>query len=239
MIAVTIRTANRAPHPNHLRNTVGQLLTQGVSTSDIYVSVTDPDARWLESELAGMPVHLDVPIIRRTPNENGLAMIASIPEPERYEWVLLLEDDLQFCRDFLGSVERWLAKFAQPHRHLYRFFGFTDPPRKAAAYDVRLERLRASQAQAMRTPEAMQFLAWGRQHLHDWPLLTAWGRKHQQDAYRGFDKFTATFCLITWPGRPGLASHPHFVKHIGLTSSIHQRTASADARFAGVNWSFR
>lgn len=235
-IAVTIRTANRAPHKNYLGATVRQLLAQGVNMEDIHIAATDPDVAWLARELSASTWRLDVPAAKRTPNENGLAQIAMV-EPSSYDWILLLEDDLEFCADFLGSVERWLERYARADRHVYRFFGFNVPSRPKAAYDVRLERIRASQAQALRMADALDFLAWGRAHLHDWPLQTAWGRAYT-DHWRGFDKLVASWALTRWPGQPALASHPQFVRHVGQHSSIHARTAWNDAAFAGRTWSF-
>lgn len=238
MIAVTIRTADRSPKPNYVGATVRQLLAQGVAPDHLYVAATDPEVGWLRRELASLQCYIDVPQVKRGPNENGLAQIACVPMPTRYDWILLLEDDLQFCADFLGSVERWLAKHARKQRHLYRFFGFAVPPGRVAAYDCRLERLRGSQAQALRVADALDFLAWGRAHLHDWHQQTPWGRV-LTDPWRGFDKFLATWALSRWPHEPGLISHPHFVRHVGMQSGLHGRTVANDREFAGTHWSYQ
>ncbi len=235
-IAVTIRTADRSPNKNYLGATVRQLVAQGVPVDDLHIAATDPNIDWLARELDGLLVRVDVPALRRTPNENGLAQIDAV-NPHRFDWVLLLEDDLEFCADFLGSVERWLIRYERPDRHVYRFFGFNVPTKPKAAYDVRLERIRASQAQALRMADALDFLAWGREHLHDWPRQTTWGRAYT-DTWRGFDKLVASWALTRWPNQPALASHPQFVRHVGMQSSIHARTAWNDGHFGGRDYSF-
>jgi SAM-dependent methyltransferase len=233
-LALTMRTADRRPGPNYVGGTVRRLLAQGIPPAEIHVCATAPTIGWLEAELAGCPpVRLHVPSSPRTPNENGLAQIACLGDPAAYAWILLLEDDLVFCADVAGSVWRWLRTHARVDRHVYRFFGFRlpRPAPHVRAYDFPLPGLCGSQAVALRGVDAADFLAWGTANLETW------------GGFRGnpriaFDKLLAAWALTRWPGQPCLMSHPLFVKHIGLRSSIHARAIGNDALFAGEHWRY-
>jgi SAM-dependent methyltransferase len=232
-LALTIRTADRTPGPNYVGGTVRRLLAQGVPPARIHLCATAPDVAWLRTELAGVPpVTLHVPAERLTPNRNGLAQIACLGDLSAYDWVLLLEDDLVFCADFGLSVWRWLQCAARADRHVYRFFGFRlRPPTGAFAYDWPLRGLCGSQAVALRSADAADFLAWATANLETWGGFRG-------NAAIAFDKLIASWALARWPGQPGVVSHPLFVKHIGLTSSIHARAIGNDALFAGEDWRY-
>lgn len=233
-LAITLRTANRAPHPNYVGGTVARLVAQGVDPAAIHVCATDPETTWLRAELQGTPVTLHVPTRRLTPNENGLAQIRVL-DPAAADWVLLLEDDLVFCQDFIGSVRRWLLRAGRPDRNVYRFFSFRIRPpgsRSTTAYDWPLKNMCGTQAVALRMPDAQDFLAWADLNLETW------------GGFRGnpriaFDKLMAAWALHRWPDRPGVMSHPLFVQHIGDISSIHPRAARNDAFFAGARWTYQ
>jgi SAM-dependent methyltransferase len=232
-IAITMRTANRAPKPNYVGETVRRLVAQGVAPERIHLCATHPDVVWLERELGGIPVTLDVPRVPRTPNQNGLAQIQTI-DPTSADWILLLEDDLNFCADFLGSVERWIQDWARPNRHLYRLFGFRVTPARSApgAYDdLTLPRFAGSQAVLLRMDDAQDFLAWGQANLETWGGFRG-------NAKIAFDKLLATWLHAQWPGEPPVMSHPLFVKHVGFQSSLHPKAAVNDRLFAGAAWSY-
>ena len=232
-VALTMRTADRSPNPNYVGDTIGRLVAQGVDPADIHVCPTAPETGWLARQLRGYAVTLHTPASRRTPNENGLAQIRVL-DPTLYDWVLLLEDDLAFCADFLGSVQRWVIKAARHDRHVYRLFGFSlKPPkgRAVASYDWKLQGLCGSQAVLLRMSDAQDFLAWADANLETW------------GGFRGnvkiaFDKLIASWALARWPGQPGVVSHPLFVRHVGLKSSLHPRAIGMDHLFAGTAWRF-
>jgi hypothetical protein len=236
-VALTIRTADRAPHPNYVGHTVRRLVAQSVEPAALHVCATAPDVRWLDRALEGVAVTRHVPDRKLSPNENGLAQIAAV-DAASADWILLLEDDLAFCADFVGSVQRWLVAHARPDRHVHQFFGFAMPPAaRPPVYDVSLLKLRASQAIALRLSDALDFAAWGAAHLQTWRRRTPWGST-SGDPRIAFDKFIAAWALTRWPGQPGLMSHPHFVKHVGLRSSIHGATMRNDAGFGGEAWAY-
>jgi hypothetical protein len=232
-IALTMRTADRSPKPNYVGGTVKRLLAQGLDPTSIHLCATDPNVAWLDAELRGAAVTQHVPAQRLTPNQNGLAQIRVL-DPASADWVLLLEDDLGFCADFLGSVQRWIVKAARPDRHVYRLFGFRlTPPRtgRVVAYDWTLTGLCGSQAVLLRMADAQDFLAWADANLETWGGFRG-------NAKIAFDKLLASWALYRWPGQPGVVSHPLFVQHIGLKSSLHPRAVGMDHLFAGARWRF-
>jgi len=233
-LAITMRTADRSPKPNYLGGTVRRLLAQGIPPSELQICLTDPDTRWLSGQLGASigSVTLHVPSRQRTPNENGLAQIASL-DPNVYDWVLLLEDDLSFCADFVASVKRWIGAAARPNRHLYRLFGFrVSPPHgHVGFYDDRLDRCAGSQAVLLRMEDAQDFLVWSRANLETWGGFRG-------NAKIAFDKLLASWVLARFGREPGVMSHPMFVKHIGKVSSLHPSTTQMDRFFAGDTWSY-
>jgi SAM-dependent methyltransferase len=232
-VAIAMRTADRSPKPNYVGGTLRRLLAQGLDPASVHLCATHPDVRWLDAELQGRTVTLHRPERPLSPNENGLAQIRVL-NPSSADWVLLLEDDLGFCADFLGSVQRWIVKAARPDRHVYRLFGFgLRPPTKRAGpfYDWKLQGLCGSQAVILRMADAQDFLAWA-----DVNLVT-WGG-FRGNAKIAFDKLLASWALARWPGQPGVVSHPLFVQHVGDVSSLHPRAVRNDRLFAGSAWRF-
>lgn len=233
-VAITMRTANRAPHPNYVGGTIRRLVEQGVDPASIHLCVTAPDTAWLDRELGDLAVTRHVPAATLSPNQNGLEQIRVL-DPLAYDWVLLLEDDLAFCADFVGSVERWLRAAARPTRNVYRLFSFrVRPPssRKVAAYDWPLKNMCGTQAVLLRMADAQDFLVWADANLETWGGFRG-------NAKIAFDKLMAAWALHQWPDRPGVLSHPFFVKHVGLVSSIHPAASHMDQLFAGPRWAFR
>ena len=232
-VAIAMRTADRSPNPNYVGGTIRRLLAQGIDPASVHLCATHPDVRWLDRELQGQAVTLHRPERPLSPNENGLAQIRVL-DPASADWVLLLEDDLAFCADFLGSVQRWIVKAERPDRHVYRLFGFSlTPPkgRAVASYDWKLQGLCGSQAVLLRMADAQDFLAWSDANLETWGGFRG-------NAKIAFDKLIASWALARWPGQPGVVSHPLFVRHVGLKSSLHPRAIGNDRLFAGAGWRF-
>lgn len=240
-IALVMRTTDRRRvarpvHANYVKGTVAQLIKQGVTDLRLQLSKrTDIDwiVRELGPDLYGQ-VQTLAPPEDLSANATALAGLASV-DLEAVDWVLLLEDDLTFCRDFVGSVQRWLVAHGRADRHVFRFFGFFPPPRRTvSAFDHPLPKLVASQAIALRVADARDFLAWGYKHLHTWR-----GRDPgHADPGVAFDKFVATWAIAQWPNCPGVLSWPFFVDHIGDQSSLHRIGGMNHAGFAGTRWSF-
>lgn len=129
-------------------------------------------------------------------------------------WVLFMEDDLDFCRDFLGSVGRFLDKYGHDER--YRLFAF------GAAYDQINQAVRngddcwpypidafyGTQCFAIRAADAVSL---GNYISSNPPIRTV----NNPDAY---DLMFHTWAKNLYPGNCFLASAPSFVQHIGRQS---------------------
>lgn len=231
-VVLTIRTANRAPQTNYLSATVANLLWQGVRPGQIHLFATDPDVSWLPVMDYGIKVH--IPPRRLTPNENGIAQVLALDLVEA-DWIVMTEDDLEWCADPLGSIARWLDGHERDDVSIYRFFAFgplaNQGPNVAA---TQLTEQKGSQAVAMRAADARRFAAWALQHRTDWRPK---GAPFQHRPHDGFDKLLGYWAMRDKGERIGLVSLPFFCRHVGVQSSIHSHGKRMDHLFAGANWS--
>lgn len=225
-LLLTIRTANRAPKRNYLARTVQNLIAHGVEPDQIHVFATHPDVSWLPE----MPdIGLHVPAYRLTPNENGVAPIRLLHDITA-DWIILSEDDLEWCDDPLDTMARWLATYAQPDVLVYRFFAFDRlTPRGKHVASAPLKEQKGSQVIALRAADALRFAAWATVHRTDWRPKWA---PFQDRPHDGFDKLVGYWALQDRPLVPfGFVSQPFFVKHVGLESSLHSHGRQMDAAF--------
>lgn len=235
-ILFTLRTADRSPKPNYLWQTVRTLRAQGLRAEDIHVYPTSPqDAWWATSQVSGMAM-VYLPPARRTANANGLAPITLLNDLDA-DWIVLSEDDLEWCADPIGSMSRWLERHATPDVVMYRFFAFDrlTPMTKHAA-TAPLREQKGSQAVALRAADARRFAAWATAHPLDWRPK---GAPFQDRPHDGFDKLLGYWALQDRPSvTTGLVSQPFFVKHIGVQSSLHGRGVRMDAQFIGATQAY-
>lgn len=235
-LLLTIRTADRTPKRNYLGRTVLSLLSQRVATGDIHLCPTDPDIAWMPySEPHGVWVH--APHRRVTANENGIAQVALL-DHFKADWIVMSEDDLEWCDDPIGSMARWLDDHARPDVSVYRFFTF-DRLTLCGTHvaSVPLHEQKGSQVVAMRAADARRFAEWAHAHQANWRPKSApfQGRTHD-----GFDKLIGYWALQDRPSTTvGLVSWPFFVRHIGVESSLHAFGKRIDASFAGESWSYK
>lgn len=229
----TMRTADRSPKRNYLWATVESLRGHGVAGSDIHVFPTDPDIGWLRHEVQYPAMVLYPPRSRRLANENGIAPIALLDQIDA-DWIILSEDDLEWCADPIGSMSRWLKAYATPDVVMYRFFAFGSMPLaslNAHVAKVPLREQRGSQAVALRAADARRFAAWAKAHPLDWRPK---GAPFQDRPHDGFDKLLGYWALQDRPDvTTGLVSRPFFVRHLGVESSLHGRGVRMDAYFIG------
>ncbi len=231
-ILFTIRTADRAPKSNYLWSTVQSLRTHGVAGSDIHVFPTDPDIGWMLTEMQYQCAAIHRPAERLTANQNGIAPIALL-ETIDSDWIILSEDDLEWCADPIGSLSRWLTDHATPDVLMYRFFAFGKLTHVNAHVDsAPLREQKGSQAVALRTADARRFAAWAKAHPLDWRPKDA---PFQHRPHDGFDKLLGYWALQDRPQTSiGLVSRPFFVRHIGTQSSLHSRGVHMDSQFIGA-----
>ena len=230
----TIRTADRAPKRNYLGATVKGLQQQGMSGADIHVFPTDPEIGWMLSEVpyGSVTIHPTKTSLRA--NANGIRPIALLDTIDA-DWIILSEDDLEWCADPIGSMSRWLETYQQPDVVMYRFFAFDRLTQVSAhATTAPLCEQRGSQAVALRAEDARRFAAWAQAHPLDWRPK---GAPFQNRPHDGFDKLLGYWALQDRPEmRTGLVSRPFFVKHTGVQSSIHSRGVRRDEQFGANAW---
>lgn len=215
-VLFTIRTADRTPKQNYLRRTVWNLIDAGLAADQIHVVPTDPDVSWMPP-LPG--VHVHVPTARRTANMNGVALV-DVLEQYPADWIVLSEDDLEWCDRPLETVADWLAMHEDPDVLVYRFFAFDRLKfQRSRAACAPLREQKGSQAVALRANDARRFAAWARAHVLDWRPK---GAPFQDRPHDGFDKLIGYWALQEQTPAPyGLVSQPFLVRHIGKESSLH------------------
>jgi hypothetical protein len=235
-LLLTIRTADRAPKPNYLWKTVESLRRHGVAGADIHVFPTDPDMGWLLTEVPYPAMTLHPPDRRMRANENGIRPITLLDAIDA-DWIILSEDDLEWCADPIGSMARWLETFQRPDVVMYRFFSFDRLTQVSAhAVTAPLCEQKGSQAVALRASDARRFAAWSEAHPLDWRPK---GAPYQNRPHDGFDKLLGYWALQDRPSMmTGLVSRPFFVKHLGVHSSLHGRGVTKDAQFIGAGRSY-
>lgn len=232
----TMRTADRSPKRNYLGATVESLRRQSVAGADIHVFPTGPDTGWMLTQVPYQAVTVHTPIERRHANANGIAPIALLDRIEA-DWIILSEDDLEWCADPLGSLSRWLETYATPDVMIYRFFAF-DRVKVVSAHAATapLREQKGSQVVALRAADARRFAAWAMAHPLDWRPN---GAPFQHRPHDGFDKLLGYWALQDRPDvTTGLVSQPFFVKHLGVQSSLHGRGIRMDRQFIGAQQAY-
>lgn len=225
-LLLTIRTADRSPKPNYLARTVQSLWTAGVRSEEIHVFPTAPDVAWMP-ELPGVAVYR--PEARRSPNMNGIAPIAlldAIPA----DWIVLSEDDLEWCEAPLETMAHWLHDHARSDVRVYRFFAFDAvSPMGTSVGTAPLREQKGSQVVALRADHAKRLATWALAHPTDWRPR---GAPFQDRPSDGFDKLVGYWALAEAPEvRVGLVSRPFFVRHIGVHSALHKYGRTIDSTF--------
>jgi len=233
-VLFTIRTADRSTkrnYRNYFRTTAQNLLLRGVKPDQIHVFPTDPDVAWM-AEVPG--AHIHAPEVRRTPNMNGIAPIALLDTIDA-DWIVLSEDDLEWCGDPIDSMARWLQDYARPDVSVYRFFALERQMLRLGPHVAAtpLREQKGSQVIALRAEDARRFATWASAHPLDWRPK---GAPFQDQPHAGFDKLVGYWALQDRPSTSfGLVSQPFFVRHIGLESSLHSHGVTRDREFIGAH----
>lgn len=168
--------------------------------------------------------------LHRSRNANALECLR-IGIASQAPWILFVEDDVDFCRDFLGSVDRWLARHARRDRHLYSFA----TPYKGVcqaweqgltSWDFPARNFYGNQALAFSRSDAISAENYIRRRLPTW------------DTGQGFDLLLKEWALGSFRCEFFLSSVPSFVQHMGQESSIHFGRFHAVSGWAGRDWSY-
>jgi hypothetical protein len=218
---IVIRAIDRAPMA-YLSSTVAGLHGQGIPKDRIHVFPTAPGTSWIDRLTRGRAtVHEPARLYRATENM-GIALGGA----PACEWVIHLEDDARICRDFLGSVGRWIDAHVNDGVRLVSFF--TPSIRRqmqlaagqVSALSFPLDRWTSSVCVALRGPDAAAAGPWILATAPTWrvgPNFPSWA------THRGADKMIAAWQRVAYPTVPNaLASVPCLVQHVGRTSSLRR-----------------
>lgn len=189
---IVMNTANRQDDISYLQTTVQNLANANVFSSFLF---------------GGFFIfHTDKPFSHNT-QQNALRALEKGYE-NNTEWVIFLEDDVDFISDFLESVDNWLSEFYKPEVLFYPFGAayqeVHDTSKKCWEYPPEL--FYGCQAYAIHKSQLEKLILFFREaneaqlFMHDM-LLRQWALSEKSS-------FLLTPC-------------PSFIQHIGIFSSIH------------------
>jgi glycosyltransferase involved in cell wall biosynthesis len=150
---------------------------------------------------------------KRTLHQTAAVAIRSASEAAA-RWVLVLEDDIDVCDDFLESVAAWLEQHATSRHRMYAFGASYSP-------QIRLANNAGRTIWPYHIPQfyGAQALAWARE---DAQQLAEW--LGDDPSYKGNRDAHHDILLQQWGQGLGLthfaASVPSFVQHIGTESTL-------------------
>ncbi len=243
MISVAIKTADRSPKRNYLRQTLSNLQRAGVFDSqhlagDIVLmdSGIGPDPRvFLAGGANGFPrVRIDGEDFR-TLHQNAACAIRVAAREERADWVLVLEDDIDVCARFLESVEAWLGDHAVDGPMMYVFGA------NYAHIQARVQEGKSIWHYPCHAFYGALACAWRRGHaaaLAEWlgPDPFYLNKDGGEIRNRGHD-----LLLARWGKAMGLthfrASAPCFIQHIGLESGLDNKKIEYGG-WSGPSWCY-
>ncbi|HEY1171056.1 MAG TPA: hypothetical protein VGH19_06755 [Verrucomicrobiae bacterium] len=231
---IVLRTVDRAPEAeNYLFKTLANLERAGLFRSSIpfqLVIFSDREAGGaFQAELADWRLkYPDLITVeksdkRLTPNQNAAWALhhASI---QPAQWVLFLEDDVDFCADFLESVDVWRRRVEHPDIKLYSLCAAYEGVRLAqVVWEYPVKDFYGTQAYLLRHDVAVdlaEFLS-------------------KKPKWKGKDK-GHDMLLKEWAGKKArfVAAAPNFIQHIGKQSSLHLGRFHDYPSWPGQDWSF-
>jgi len=165
-----------------------------------------------------------VPDVKLTANENAAAVFTDLGNSE-CEYAVFFEDDLKFCLDFVGSVDRWLTRRSVEYP-LYAFY---------ASYSQIREQCNKKR----------DFWRYPTSHFYGTQcvcvkrgLAKVFGEAIKADT-RPILYDMVMKDVLGGIGRYLLASAPCFVEHVGIRSSIHTHAFHQSFQFIGENRSYQ
>lgn len=217
-----MRTCDRAPGPNYLRKTFDNARRAGFFQSPHLTSfdvvVSPPVTKSLRRALSLAPDFVTVHEARRalTPNEAATEAHA-LANWRGADYVLFLEDDLDFCSDFLGSVARWLEDHDNTNVRdegypLFVFGHVLGGHPRATAEEWKASGFYGTQCYAVPKERHGHLVEWLSENpQYDDGRGTRVNRCHDLRLHNWADEIGAQFFLAT---------SPSFVSHIGEVSGM-------------------
>jgi hypothetical protein len=260
--SIVIGTLDRAPQQNYLSMMLSNLSRAGLWDSPVPFSVDIVDSgsahphSYLEEQtklslpaqaivtfhtMPSIPRDVQVPQfavkdkrdgrLRRSRNANGVECLR-VGAATGAPWVLFIEDDVDFCADFLGSVDRWLTRHARRDRPMY---SFATPYKMVCqawesgqtSWNFPVKGFYGNQALAFTNRDARSAADFIEQRMKTW------------DTGQGFDLLLKEWATHAKRAEFFLSSVPSFVQHIGKESSLHLGRFHEVSGFAGTEWSYQ
>lgn len=264
-ITVVMITVDRSPKRNYLQDTISNLRWGGVFQSERLRSFTlvvgqpiqrgvvdDDPSRDYDGVISDMGMRYSINAItadhRLLPCENaGRALIlgSKLASAHPQGWVLFLEDDIDCCADFLGSVGRWLDKYGTEFGNLFHnssalySFGCAYPQISYASGDIWQHRpftFYGTQAIALR-PNFAQALG---------AMISSNPKIEHHDPTESNRLLSPAEYDLMISHCAGFGHHsisasiPSFVQHIGMESSLSDRSpCHTFPSWPGREWSYR
>lgn len=216
-IGAVIKTKDRSPKRNYLGETYKNLERAGVLASShlAFLKIMDSGSP-VQFFKDNLPLQLDARNLFTHPRtlQQNAARCIQLASVGTHDFAMVLEDDLDFCDEFLEQVVAWLED--NPHYLMYVLGANYDQIRHivekgGSVWHYPVTAFYGAQALVWRREDAAQLAEWlgpdphrngTRDHGHDL-LLQEWGKS------RGVEHF--------------LASAPCMVQHIGVQSGIGNR----------------
>ncbi len=226
-ISIVIKTLDRSAvgSTNYLGKTLHNLKRGGVFSSPHLGSIDIVDGgslnfgRYIQSEVPNIQHKVICSTSMSTLQQNGQRSIqcgAKRAKQAGYQWVMVLEDDVDVCGDFLESIIAWLEDHATPNPNMYVLGASYEQIEQCIQdgmtwWDYPINAFYGAQALVWRTRDAVQLAEWlgpnpskdGTTDCKHDLLLQDWGRE------LGLEYFMATA--------------PSLVQHIGIQSGIDNR----------------
>lgn len=228
-------TVDRSPGQNYLRETLGNLIRSGAFKRDtlnsfiIFNSRSSGDFVIKTASWLSLSRNVRTPQCDLSANENIVNALI-VGRGTGADWILLLEDDLDFCDDAIHSMRSWLYAHASQSVGMYTFGSACHEVRDCAiegvsAWECPPHRFYGTQAVAIHTSKIQGFVDAIEEHSGE-------------SAFEGkYDLLMAEHCRRT--GQKILAAAPSIVQHIGVESVIRPGSAPFQFRsWPGLGWRF-
>jgi hypothetical protein len=212
--SIAVKTADRSPNKNYLFEMMKRFGVWSPLVHNVHI-VDTGGSDWLKDafqEPGTIAPIIHTQMEKLTLHQNAARAIR-IAANDGADWTMVIEDDIDFCADFIGSVARWLKDLpAKTYKMFVLGANYSQLQNsKDIVWNYPVHNFYGNQALVWKSSVARELANWlgedphyngVRNHGHDL-LLQNWGKETGQ-------KFFA-------------ASVPSFVQHIGNESGIGNR----------------
>jgi len=230
-LVIAIKTKDRSPNKNYVRDTLANLERAGVMDSPhlLDLGIVDSGSRpAFVKDLRATDWPVDSAV--RTLHQNAARCIEAVGADKRADYGMVLEDDLDFCDRFLEQVVAWLEDHEVDYPQMYVLGANFDQIRRVAEMGGQ------AWAYPVTAFYGAQALVWKRQHAAQ---LAGWLGPDPQ--YNGVTDHGHDLLLQQWGKSIQLthfvASAPCMVQHIGNESGIGNRFFQFP--WGGRDWEYR